>query len=365
MKNFILGAILIIALLGGAYVIWQNQTVPAVPATVVGTDGNTNTQPLPGETPAPDTSSTPASPVPTTNASAASTDTTAVVTGTVNPEGAITTYWYEYGTTKDLGKSTAQQAIGSGFSARATPGYITGLTKNTTYYFKLVAQNSLGTVAGEQYSFVTSSFSSAPVGGIASATTMAASGITANSVVLKGSVNPNKASTQYWFEIGKDGTLGGVTALTSAGDASEGVTASVPVTGLESGTTYYYRINAQNKYGTVNGAILTFKTGGKVVTVAPVVTTQVALSTGVTTAVVAGTVNPYGVQTSYWFEYATDPKFAAVKTSQKKSLGAVSTTVSVQATLTGLKTATTYYVRIVAENSGGTVKGDSQTFQTK
>lgn len=364
MKNFILGAILVVAIFGGGYVLMQNQmTATASPGTSTGVDGTV--LPVSGNTTGVDVPTTPGSPVPTTSSSVAPTDTTAVVTGTVNPEGAITTYWYEYGTTKDLGKSTARQAIGSGFMALATPGYITGLTKNTTYYFKLVAENSQGTVAGEQNSFTTSSFSSAPIGGIASATTQAASGISASSATLKGTVNPNKVATQYWFEIGKDGKLGGVTTLTSVGDGNAPVSASATPTGLEAGTTYYFRINAQNQYGTVNGAILTFKTGGKVVTVAPVVTTQLASGITASGAVVAGTVNPYGVQTSYWFEYATDPKFGSSKTTPKKSAGAVSSTISVQATLSGLKTNTTYYVRIVAENSGGTVKGDSQTFLTK
>jgi hypothetical protein len=45
------------------------------------------------------------------------------------PGGAITAYWYEYGTTKDLGKKTAVQVVGSGYTAIATPGYITGLTQ--------------------------------------------------------------------------------------------------------------------------------------------------------------------------------------------------------------------------------------------
>jgi len=363
MKNFILGAILIIALIAGGYVIWQNQNPQAVmPGTLTNTDG---TQPASGDTNSTDTQPTPQTPVPTTSAKAAPSDTTAVVTGTVNPEGAITSYWYEYGTTKELGKKTTSQEIGSGYSALATPGYITGLTKNTTYFFKLVAQNSLGTVSGDVNSFTTSSFSSAPVGGIASATTLAASGITANEATLKATVNPNKSATQYWFEIGKNGSFGGVTTVTSIGDGNALEAASASVTGLEAGTTYYFRVDAQNQYGTVNGAILTFKTGGKVVTVAPVVTTQVVGAVTANSALVAGTVNPYGVQTTYWFEYATDPKFGQSQTSSKKSVGAVSTTVSVQATLNGLKAKTTYYVRIVAENGGGTVKGDSQTFQTK
>jgi phosphodiesterase/alkaline phosphatase D-like protein len=118
----------------------------------------------------------------------------------------------------------------------------------------------------------------------------------------------------------------------------------------------------------VNGAILTFKTGGKVTQIlpaVPVVTTQLASAITSSGAVVAGTVNPYGSETSYWFEYSTNADYSQSKTTPRKSAGAVSATVSVQASLTGLKTNTTYYVRVIAENPGGTVKGSTQSFQTK
>jgi len=371
-KNVLLiGAVALIAIAGVAYLAMQ---APALAPTTDQTPVVTNTngtvqQNPPAGVPAGDVivdnSPTPGKPIPTTNATVAPTDTTAVVTGTVNPQGAITTYWYEYGTTRDLGKKTSNQVVGSGYTAIATPGYITGLTKNTIYYFRLVAENQYGRVAADQNVLTTSANSSTPVGGIPKVSTLAATGITSTAANLKGTVNPNKASTKYWFEIGKDGTLGGVTALVEVGDGSDTVQASASATNLEPGTTYYYRINAQNQFGTVNGAILTFKTGGKLIQPVPVVTTQVAGSIGTTTATVYGTVNPYGLQTSYWFEYGTDSSFDKATKTQKKSAGAVTTTVSVQATLTGLKAKTTYYVRVVAQNPGGTVEGDSQSFQTK
>lgn len=371
-RNLLFVAIVILILLGVGYIVVQNQMFAKnIPSDNVAVDGAV--QPTPADTTpvadvTPPAGVTPGKPVPTTNSTVAPSDTTAVVTGTVMPGGAITAYWYEYGTTKDLGKKTAVQVVGSGYTAISTPGYITGLAKNTTYYFRLVAQNSFGNVYGETKTLTTTSFSSAPVGSIPTVSTSPASGITSASATLKGTVNPNKASTQYWFEIGKNGTLGGITTFTSVGDGSSLVPASVTASNLEAGTTYYYRINAQNQYGTVNGAILTFKTAGKLIQAlpaVPVVTTQVTSAITASNATVNGTVNPYGTETSYLFEYATSASFAQAKTTQKKSAGAVSTTVSVQATLTGLKTNTTYYVHIVAENPGGKVTGESQTFQTK
>src|SRR3989338_422066 len=74
-------------------------------------------------------------PLVVTNATVAHTDTTAVVVGTVNPNGAFTQYWYEYGTSANFGSKISNQLIGSGYTATPAPGYITGLTKDTTYYF--------------------------------------------------------------------------------------------------------------------------------------------------------------------------------------------------------------------------------------
>jgi phosphodiesterase/alkaline phosphatase D-like protein len=369
MKNYLLiGAVVLVVVLAGAYSLVRSPIYPTITSGATSTNPTVDVVASNNVDPVTGTSVTPGKPVATTNSTVAPTDTTAVVTGTVMPGGAITAYWYEYGTTKDLGNKTAVQVVGSGYTAISTPGYITGLTKNTTYYFRLVAQNSFGSVFGDTNSVTTTSFSVAPVGGLPSATTEAASGITSASATLKGSVNPNKVPTQYWFEIGKNGSLGSITAFTSVGSGSAAVAASASFTALDAGTTYYYRLNAQNQYGTVNGAILTFKTAGKLVVplpASPVVTTQLSTSIATTSAVLAGTVNPYGADTSYWFEYSTTANFSQSKTTTKKSAGAGSATVSVQANLSGLKAQTTYYVRIVAENGGGTVKGDSQTFQTK
>src|SRR3990167_2305814 len=77
-------------------------------------------------------------PILATSPRIASTDTTVVTTGSVNPNGAFTNYWYEYGLTANLGTKTSSQSVGSGYALIPTPAYVTGLTKDTTYYFRLV-----------------------------------------------------------------------------------------------------------------------------------------------------------------------------------------------------------------------------------
>lgn len=203
---------------------------------------------------------TPSAPSVSTDATVAPTDTTAVVTGTVVPNGAITNYWYEYGPTTSLGSKTSENVVGSGFASIPTPGYITGLTKNTTYYFRLVAKNQYGQVSGELNQVKTSQNTPAPTVVSPTAKTLTASGITNTSATLSGQVNPNGVIARYWFEYGRTDNFGNTTAITSVGSGNVVVPATAVVTNLQRNTKYFYRINSQNQYGTVNGDIQTFRT---------------------------------------------------------------------------------------------------------
>ena len=94
-----------------------------------------------------------------TTASASSVSTTAAtLNGTVNPNGAATTYQFEYGTTTSYGSfSPASPAtVGSGTSAVAESADITGLTAGTTYDFRIVGTNANGTTHGANLTLTTS-----------------------------------------------------------------------------------------------------------------------------------------------------------------------------------------------------------------
>ena len=362
-QNVLVGIIVVlVVIIGGYFIVTSMNAAPAVTQTTTAT-----TTPITQTTPTPNpVTSTAGTPSVVTDTNAESTNSTVVVTGRVTPNGAPTTYWYEYGVSSTLGSKTSSQTIGSGFSAIPSPGYITGLSANTLYYFRLDAQNSFGTVNGATYSFSTNN--NVPVQGNPPTTsTNAATTLTSTSANLNGHVDPRSSQTTYWFEYGSSSSFGQITALTSAGSGSASVAVSTPISGLNPQTKYYFRIDAQNQYGTVNGATQSFTTPAASTSVVPVVTTQVASPVGTTTATVRGTVNPYGTQTNYWFEYSTNAQFnsAQLHSTSQRSVGAGETTTSVTANISGLQSNTTYYVRIVAHNSAGTVRGDSVTLQTK
>ena len=352
------GVVIVLLLVGGLFLYTQNNTgtgSPTATSTPTGTVDDT------GGTPAPRQAGAPSA---TTNPSVISTDTTAVVVGGVVPNGAFTDYWYEYGTPA-LGSKTPNQHIGSGYSELPAPAYITGLTKDTTYSFRLVAQNQYGKATGATYTFRTTVGTPAPVGSTPTAKTLSATGIARTAANLNGEVTPNKVSTQIWFEYGETQNLGLVSTLQQAGSGSVKVPESLALSNLAPATTYYFRLNAQNQFGTVNGTILTFKTSGPPLSAIPVVTTLTAGPVATTTATLRGTVNPYSSQTSYWFEYSIDSSLvSALKTTSHRSAGGAAATVSIETNISGLNSNTTYYYRTVAQNSSGTVRGELISFKT-
>lgn len=80
---------------------------------------------------------------------------TANVHGTVNPQGAATTYYFQYGTTRKYGAQTAVTSAGGGTKAVQASGAITLLAPATTYHYRIIATNALGATAGGDRTFKT------------------------------------------------------------------------------------------------------------------------------------------------------------------------------------------------------------------
>ena len=92
------------------------------------------------------------------------------------------------------------------------------------------------------------------------ATTGAVSKVTFSSVHLKGSVDPNKQATTYYFQFGTTIALGTQTAPVAAGNGDKAVRAAADLTGLAPVTKYYYRVVAHNNSGTALGKRRSFTT---------------------------------------------------------------------------------------------------------
>jgi hypothetical protein len=96
-------------------------------------------------------------PLATTTAATSITTSSATLNGVVNPKGAATNYWFEWGTSPTLAtfNQTPAQAIGAGSANVAVNRILSLLNSKTTYYYRVVGANSLGTAKGAILSFLT------------------------------------------------------------------------------------------------------------------------------------------------------------------------------------------------------------------
>ena len=92
----------------------------------------------------------PAKPGVTTGPAANVGQSTATLTGRVNPNEVETTYTFEYGTTRVYGTQVPSPpaSVGKGNSAVAVTADIGGLAPATTYHYRLVARNARGVTRG-------------------------------------------------------------------------------------------------------------------------------------------------------------------------------------------------------------------------
>ena len=140
-----------------------------------------------------------------------------------------------------------------GATATASTTTLSKLSPGTTYYYRVVGVNSVGTSRGDIKSFTTKG--AKPVGQSGSATP------TATRVTLNGRVNPGDLETTITFEYGIDAKLAGSTSTAAqVKSGSEDIDVSAVITNLEERTTYYYRIVATNLVGTAKGDIKSFST---------------------------------------------------------------------------------------------------------
>jgi phosphodiesterase/alkaline phosphatase D-like protein len=222
-------------------------------------------------------------PTATTKAASGVSNTGATLNGTVNAKNDSTTVTFEYGLDTGYGSTvTAVQSPVTGSSNKAVSAPLTGLTSNTTYHYRVKAQNSSGTTYGADMTFFTN-----PSG--PTAATQAASDVSPTSATLNGTVNANNNSTTVTFEYGTDTSYSRtITAAQSPVTGSVDTAVSVNITGLVPNTTYHFRVVGQNSVGTSNGADMTFTTS---YTQTPTVTTAKVTKITFNKAISGGTVN--------------------------------------------------------------------------
>jgi len=200
-----------------------------------------------------------------------------------------------------------------------------------------------------------------------SVTTTAATAITETSATLNGTVDDNGSTTAISFEYGPDTNYGTLaTAVPSSLAAGAGSTAITgPISGLTCGSTYHFRIKANNGIGgIVFGNDMSFATLA-CPALAPSVTTTAATSITATTATLNGIVSANGASTTVSFDYDTSTSYGNNITASQSPVASGMSNAPVSIAITGLTCNTQYYFRAKANNGvGGTINGSDLTFTT-
>jgi len=193
----------------------------------------------------------------------------------------------------------------------------------------------------------------------ATVTNQAASIIQSFSATLNGTVNANGLSTTVAFEWGLTTSYGNSVAVSqSPVTGMSNVAISHILTGLQSNTTYHYRIVATNAVNVSYSSDMSFKTAMS----APQLSTTGITSIQAFTATSGGNVTYDGGSTvtsrGVCWSTSTNPTTASSKVLSGTGTG------SFVSNLTGLTTNTLYYVRAFATNGAGTTYGNEISFST-
>lgn len=230
------------------------------------------------------------------------------------------------------------------------------LTAGTTYYVCAYAENGEGTGYGEVVSFSTQAATTAPTIG-----TTTVSDITETGASLTAEITSDGG-----MEITEKGfCYSSTNAEPSINDSkvtsmTEGNSITGTLNELTANTAYYVRAYATNGKGTSYGAVQQFTTADN--RTAPTVgTTTVSNITETGASLTAEITSDGGLEiTEKGFCYGTNPD---PSTSNSKVTSRAEGN-SITATLSGLTSSTTYYVRAYAINSKGTSYGATQQFTT-
>lgn len=278
----------------------------------------------------------------------------ATLNGVVDGDGQAATYRFEWGTSDALGSSTPVQAS-SGAEEKVSAS-LSGLHADTTYFFRLSAENENGDNVGVIREFTTSP----AVRGVG---TGAVEDLQPTEATVTGTLTPGGVDAHYYFEWGTTSSYGRYSPVpppgVDAGAGGSAVAVRGQLSGLAPNTAYHYRLVAVNEFGVTYGSDAVFTTSGP-----PRITTEAPSGVGHETATIKAKVDPDQLETKYRFEYGESAAYEHEIPIGGASIAAGETPVSVSVALSGLELGATYHYRVVATNSAGTTAQPDQRFTT-
>lgn len=292
----------------------------------------------------------------------------AVLGGSVEPDGEDTHVWFEYGAPDGAAgvytTATPKQDAGSASEAEPAEATVEGLQPHATYHYRLAAENTLGVSYGTDESFTTVAV--APVLDQAPSV----SGVTRSGVTVNGAVDPENSQTtfhivyvdaaEYAPGSSEPYAAGESTPSLPAGSGFGEQPVEQQVGGLKPATVYHYALIASSPAGTVTGQDATFTTGAGT---PPLLSTGAASAVSANGAMLSATVATQGLPATYGFEIGTGSTVYGPPAGLG-SVGAGAGEEVVTFSLTGLQPGTTYHYRITATNVDGTSYGADESFTT-
>jgi phosphodiesterase/alkaline phosphatase D-like protein len=183
------------------------------------------------------------------------TDASAVLHGSVNPNGRATTYYFQWGLTNVYGVDSIAHSAGHGSKPVSVTAAATDLIPGTVYHYRLVATNGSGLTVGADRTFKTAGNPPPYVA------TGPPAQVATNSATMTAVINPNKQTTTYYFQYGILDSFLSQTATATVPAGAAPVTVALTVQGLEARTIFDYRVVAQHSNSAPQGgAIESFMT---------------------------------------------------------------------------------------------------------
>jgi hypothetical protein len=251
-------------------------------------------------------------------------------------------------------------AEGNSFSTPANVhADLTTLQPVTTYHFRLIAGNAQGQNQGADQTFTTPP-------AVKDVSTDPATNVQGHSATLNGTLDPNGLDTTYHFQYVDDAAFqaSGYSGATSVPvpDADAGSTPGdqsvhTDVTGLQSASTYHFRLIATDSNGTTIGQDEMLTTLPP-----PSIGSAAAANLTPTSTDLTASINPNGFDTIYRFEWGTSAAYGASVPIPDGHIAAGLSDQAVAQHVSGLQANTTYHFRVVAQNLTGTTTGVDHTF---
>ena len=179
------------------------------------------------------------------------------LTGTVNPNGLPTSWYFVYGTSTAYGSRTASQSAGSGTHTVNVSVAISRLAATTGYHFQLIAASAAGTRGGGDRFLSTVGAPSVQAGAVQS--------LTPSSGTLTGTLAPNGETTRWHFDYGTTSAYGSSTPTQTLAAGSASTAVSAAVSNLPPNSTLHFRLVASSNAGGTASSDVSFATPASVV----------------------------------------------------------------------------------------------------